>query len=195
METKGEKLFMVHAMLHFIEEASYPGEVDFYSYDVACRLKSYLQSRDPELHQQVEPKLVLGYLHSKSHKCQQWNVGFTKKLGSGYNDGEQGEHLNSWMLKYVTFLQYMREEHMYESMEDFLMSLTRQTNANMDQVLCKKLKHCMAHIYEWHATYVKLCMELEDRPSQHSFHINDVKVQQWVEEYTARPEAAPSTLQ
>jgi hypothetical protein len=99
------------------------------------------------------------------------------------------------MLKYVTFLQYMREEHMYESMEDFLMSLTRQTNANMDQVLYKKLKHCMAHIYEWHATYVKLCMELEDRPSQHSFHINGVKVQQWVEEYTARPEAAPSTLQ
>jgi Kyakuja-Dileera-Zisupton transposase len=103
METKGEKFFIVHAMLHFIEEASYPGEVDFYSYDVACRLKSYLQSQDPELHQQVEPKLVLGYLHAKSHKCRQWNVGFTK-LGSGYNDGEQGECLNSWMLKYVAFL-------------------------------------------------------------------------------------------
>jgi hypothetical protein len=31
METKGEKFFMVYAMLHFIEDANYLGEVDFYS--------------------------------------------------------------------------------------------------------------------------------------------------------------------
>jgi len=195
METKGEKFFMVHAMLHFIEQANYPGEVDFYSYDVACRLKSYLQSRDPQLHQRVAPKLVLGYLHSKSHKCRQWNVGFSKS-GSGYNDGEQGERLNSWMLKYVAFLRYMREEHMYESIEDFMMSHTWKTNANMDQVLQKKLKHCMSHLFEWHANYVKLCTELENRLSQNGFHIqvDHEEVQKWVESYTARPEAPSSTF-
>jgi hypothetical protein len=191
METKGEKFFMVHAMLQFIEDGNYPGEVDFYSYDVACRLKSYLESRDNELHQRVEDKLVLGYLHSKSHKCRQWNVGFSK-TGSGYNDGEQGERLNSWMLKYVAFLRYMREENMYESMEDFLMSHTGQTNANMDQVLQKKFKQCMEHLFEWHAIYVKLCTELEDRLSQYDFLIDEEVVTNWVQEYMAKPDATAS---
>ena len=77
-------------MLDFLEGDNYSGKVDFYSYDVACRLKSYLQTRDPQLHARVDRKLVLGYFHSKSHKCQRWNVGYSK-LGSGYNDGEQGE--------------------------------------------------------------------------------------------------------
>jgi len=94
---------MPHTMLDFLEGVGYPGEVDFYSYDVAYRLKLNLQMRDQELHHKVEPKLVLGYFHSKSHKCRQWNMGFSK-LGSGYNDGEQGEQLNSFMLKYTAFL-------------------------------------------------------------------------------------------
>jgi hypothetical protein len=114
--TKGEKFFMPHAMLDFLEGDGYPGKVDFYSYDVACQMKSYLEIRDPALlHAKVEPKLVLGYLHSKSHKRRRWNVGYSK-LGSGYNDGEQGERLNSLMLKYTSFLHYMREEHMHEAM-------------------------------------------------------------------------------
>jgi hypothetical protein len=195
METKGEKFFMVHAMLNYIEQATYPGEVDFYSYDVACQLKSYLKSRDPQLHQRVDQKLVLGYLHSKSHKCRQWNVGYSKS-GSGYNDGEQGERLNSWLLKYVAFLRYMREENMYESIEDFLMSHTWQTNANMDQVLKKKLKHCMCHLFKWHGNYVKLCTELQNRlsTSGSELQVNNEEVGKWVESYTAIPEAPASTF-
>jgi Kyakuja-Dileera-Zisupton transposase len=81
MVAKGEKFFMLHAMLDFFEEGNYSRRVDFYSYDVACHLKSYLQIRDPALHE-VEPKLVLGYFHSKSHRCHRWNMGYSK-LGSG----------------------------------------------------------------------------------------------------------------
>lgn len=81
---------------------------------------------------------------------------------------------------------------MYESMEDFLMSHTGKTNANMDQVLQRKLKHCMAHLFEWHGNYVKLCMELEARLSQDDFHMDEEKVKRWVESYTTRPEAPAS---
>jgi hypothetical protein len=192
METKGEKFFLPHAMLDFLEGERYPGKVDFYSYDVACRLKSYLQSRDPELFYKVEPKLVLGYLHSKSHKCRQWNVGFTK-LGAGYNDGEQGERLNSRMLKYVSFLRYMREEHMSETMEDFLMSLTLQVNVNIDMVLHTKLNNSIAHLCEWHERFVRLCMELEDRVSPQGFQLNIEEMHHWVDAYTTRPvDVAPT---
>jgi hypothetical protein len=186
METKGEKFFMPHAMLDFLEGDGYPGEVDFYSYDVACRMKSYLKIRDPVLHAKVEPKLVLGYFHSKSHKCRNWNVGYSK-LGSGYNDGEQGERLNSLMLKYTSFLRYMREEHMHEAMEDFLMSHTWQANANINMVLSAKLQSSIAHLFEWHESFVRLCLELEDRLSPQGFHLCMEELQQWVETYTTRP--------
>jgi hypothetical protein len=194
METKGEKFFMPHAMLHFFEGDRYPGEVDFYSYDVACRLKSYLQIRDHDLNVKVEPKLVLGYFHSKSHKCQRWNVGYSR-VGSGYNDGEQGERLNSLMLKYTSFLRYMREEHMIEALEDFLMCLTRQANANIDIVLSKKLQNSIAHLCEWHTNFVKLCMELEGRLSPQGFYLDSEEVQQWVEAYTTRPVANSPTVE
>jgi HPt (histidine-containing phosphotransfer) domain-containing protein len=193
METKGEKFFMPHAMLNYLEGNTYPGEVDFYSYDVACRLKSYLRNRDPELHLKVEPKLVLGYFHSKSHKCQRWNVGYSK-LGSGYNDGEQGERLNSLMVKYTAFLRYMREEHMHEAMEDFLMCLTRQANSNLARVLHTKLKSCTAHLFEWHSTFSRLCRELEDRLSQQGFSLTDEELQQWVEAGTSPAVAHVTTV-
>jgi phage-related protein len=127
METKGEKFFMLHAMLDFFEGGNYSGSVDFYSYNIACHLKSYLQIRDPALHIRMGPKLFLGCFHSKSHRCHRWNVGYAK-VGSGYNDGEQGKCLNKLMLKYTSFLQYMREEHMKEMLEDFLMCHTQQAN-------------------------------------------------------------------
>ena len=186
METKGEKFFMPHAMLDFLEGDSYPGKVDFYSYDVACRLKSYLRIRDPALHAKVEQKLVLGYFHSKSHRCHRWNVAYSK-LGSGYNDGEQGERLNSRMLKYVAFLHYMREEHMYEAMEDFLMSQTRQANAKIVMVLHAKLKNSISHLCEWHEHFVRLCKELEECLSPQGFHLNIEEILLWVQAYITRP--------
>jgi hypothetical protein len=194
METKGEQFFMPHAMLDFFEGDNYSGKVDFYSYDVACRLKSYLQHRDTELHVKVAPKLVLGYFHSKSHKCHRWNVGFSK-VDSGYNDGEQGERLNRLMLKYTSFLRYMREEHMHEAVEDFLMCHTRQANANMGMVLSKKLINTIAHLRKWHERFVRLCSELEDRLSPQGFHLNMEIVQHWVEAYTTPPVAgSPSVV-
>jgi hypothetical protein len=186
METKGEKFFMPHAMLDYLEGNNYPGNVDYYSYDVACRLISYLRNRDPELYLKAGPKLVLGYFHSKSHKCRGWNVGYTK-LGSGYNDGEQGERLNSLMVKYTSFLRYMREEHMQEAMEDFLMCFTRHANSNLAGVLHSKLKSCMAHLFEWHSTFLTLCAELEDRLSEQGFLLTNEELQQWVEEDTSPP--------
>jgi hypothetical protein len=187
METKGEKFFMPHAMLDFFEGDNYSGVVDFYSYDVACRMKSYLQIRDPALHVKVEPKLVLGYFHSKSHRCHRWNVGYSKE-GAGYNDGEQGERLNRLMLKYTSFLRYMREEHMQEAIEDFLMSQTRQANAKIDMVLRKKWINTLSHLCEWHVRFVRLCTELEDRlVSSQRFHLNIQEIQEWVEAYTTRP--------
>lgn len=179
METKGEKFFMPHAMLDFLEGDGYPGKVDFYSYDVAWRMKLYLEIRDPALHAKVEPKLVLGYLHSKSHKCCRWNVGYSK-LGSGYNDGKQGERLNSLMLKYTSFLRYMREEHMHEAMEDFLMSHTWQANGNISTVLTGKLKNSIRHLCGWNESFVRLCTELEDRLSPQGFHLCMDELQQWI---------------
>jgi HPt (histidine-containing phosphotransfer) domain-containing protein len=176
-------------MLDYLEGNNYPGKVDYYSYDVACRLISYLRNRDPELHSKAGPKLVLGYFHSKSHKCQWWNVGYSK-LGSGYNDGEQGERLNSLMVKYTAFLRYMREEHMQEAMEDFLMGFTRHANSNLAQVLHSKLKSCMAHLFASHSTFVKLCRELEDHLSQQGFSLMDEDLQQWVEAHTSPPPVA-----
>jgi len=187
METKGEQFFMPHAMLDFFEGDDYSGKVDFYSYDVACRLKSYLQLRDPVLHAKVEPKLVLGYFHSKSHRCYKWNVGYSK-LGSGYNDGEQGERLNRLMLKYTSFLRYMREEHMHEAMEDFLMCHTRQANAKIGMVLTNKLMNTITHLHDWHERFVRLCNQLDNRLSPQGFHLNMEMVQQWVDTYTNRPD-------
>jgi hypothetical protein len=191
METKGEKFFMPHAMLDYFEGDSYSGKVDFYSYDVACRLKSYLRMRDPQLHVKVEPKLVLGYFHSKSHRCQKWNVGYSK-LGAGYNDGEQGECLNRLMLKYTSFLRYMREEHMQEAVEDFLMCHTRKANEKIDKVLSTKLKHTISHLCEWHERFVRLCTELENRLG---FHLNIETIQQWVEAYTTQAVLASPSIQ
>ena len=188
METKGEKFFLPHAMLDFLEGDNYSGKVDFYSYDVACRLKSYLQTRDPQLHARVDRKLVLGYFHSKSHKCQRWNVGYSK-LGSGYNDGEQGERVNRLLLKYTSFLRYMREENMREAMEDFLMSHTSRTNANINLVLHRKLVNTVKHLIEWHERFIKLCMELVDRLSPNGFHLDIQMIEEWVEAYTTRPVA------
>jgi hypothetical protein len=187
METKGEKFFLPHAMLDFLEGGSYPGEVDFYSYDVAYRMKYYLQVRAPDMHVKVDPKLVLGYFHSKSHKCQKWNVEYSK-LGSGFNDGEQGEQLNSIMLQYTSFLCFtMQEEHMHEAMEDFLMCLTRQANEKKDITLRTKLTSSIGHLFEWHSSFVRSCKELEDRLSPQGFHLTSEEVQQWVEEYTTLP--------
>ena len=187
METKGEKFFMPHAMLDYMEGVDFPGEVDFYSYDVACRMKSYLRNRDPELYVKVEPKLVLGYFHSKSHKCKRYNVAYSK-LGAGYNDGEQGERLNSLMLKVTAFLRYMREENMLEAMEDFLMCLTRQANSNIESVLRSKLKSCLVHLFDWHSTFVRLCMELEERlSSTQAFSLTNEELQHWVEADTSPP--------
>jgi hypothetical protein len=194
METKGEKFFLPHAMLDFLEGGSYPGEVDFYSYDVACRMKSYLQVRAPDLHAKVDPKLVLGYFHSKSHKCRKWNVGYSK-LGSGYNDGEQGERLNSIMLRYTSFLRYMREEHMHEAMEDFLMCLTRQANEKIDVTLHTKLTSSIGHLFEWHSNFVRSCKELEDRLSPQGFHLTSDEIQQWVKAYTTPPEDNSPTVE
>ena len=194
METKGEKFFMPHAMLDFFEGGNYSGSVDFYSYDVACRLKSYLEIRDPALHVKVGPKLVLGYFHSKSHRCHRWNVGYTK-VGSGYNDGEQGERLNKLMLKYTSFLRYMREEHMNETLEDFLMCHTRQANATIDVVLHTKLINSVSHLIEWHGCFVRLCMELENRLSPQGFHLNIESIQQWVEEYSSWPVAGYQSIE
>jgi hypothetical protein len=194
METKGEKFFMPHAMLDFFEGGNYSGSVDFYSYDVACRLKSYLQIRDPALHVKVGPKLVLGYFHSKSHRCHRWNVGYTK-VSSGYNDGEQGERLNKLMLKYTSFLRYMREEHMNETLEDFLMCHTRQANAVIDMVLHTKLINSISHLIEWHERFVQLCMDLENRLSPQGFHLNFENIQQWVEAYSTQPVAGSQSTE
>ena len=177
---------MPHAMLDFFEGDHYSGNVDFYSYDVACRMKSYLEIRDPALYVNVERKLVLGYFHSKSHKCHRWNVGYSK-IGAGYNDGEQGERLNRLMVKYTSFLCYMREEHMHEAMEDFLMSQTRRANARIDMVLRNKLKSTISHLGEWHLRFVQLCREMEDRLSSQPFCLNMEEIQKWVEAYTSRP--------
>ena len=96
---------------------------------------------------QVERKLVLGYFHSKLHKCHRWNVGYSK-LGSGYNDGEQGEQVDRLLLKYTSFLHYMQEENMHEAMEDFLMSHTSRTNANINLVLHITLVNMVIHLIE-----------------------------------------------
>jgi hypothetical protein len=109
------------------------------------------------------------------------------KEGAGYNDGEQGERLNRLMLKYTSFLRYMREEHMQEAIEDFLMSQTRQTNAKIDMVLRKKWINTISHLCEWHVRFVQLCTELEDRLSSQRFHLNIQEIQEWVEAYNTRP--------
>ena len=146
------------------------------------------------LHVKVGPKLVLGYFHSKSHRCHRWNVGYTK-VGSGYNDGKQGEHLNKLMLKYTSFLRYMREEHMNETLEDFLMCHTRQANATIDVVLHTKLINSVSHLIEWHGCFVRLCMELENRLSPQGFRLNIESIQQWVEEYSSRPVAGYQSIE
>ena len=194
METKGEKFFMPHAMLDYFEGNNYSGKVDFYSYDMACRMKSYLQSRDPALHVKVEPKLVLGYFHSKSHRCHRWNVGYSK-LGAGYNDSKQGERLNRLMLKYTSFLRYMQEEHMQEAVEDFLMCHTRKANEKIDNVLRTKLIHTISHLCEWHEQFVKLCTKIESRLSPHGFHLDIKMIQRWVEAYTSQGETASASIQ
>jgi len=139
------------------------------------------------LHAKVEPKLVLGYFHSKSHRCHKWNVGYSK-VGSGYNDGEQGECLNRLMLKYTSFLRYMREEHMHKAMEDFLMCHTRQANAKIGMVLTNKLMNTITHLRDWHECFVRLCNQLDNRLSPQGFHLNMEMVQQWVDTYTNRPD-------
>jgi hypothetical protein len=118
-------------------------------------------------------------------------VGYSK-LGAGYNDGEQGERLNRLMLKYTSFLRYMREEHMQEAVEDFLMCHTRKANEKIDKVLSTKLKHTISHLCEWHERFVRLCTELENRLG---FHLNIETIQQWVEAYTTQAVLASPSIQ
>jgi hypothetical protein len=89
----------------------------------------------------------------------------------------------------------MREENMQESMEDFLMCLTRHANASIHMVLHTKLKSSISHLFEWHSSFVKLCMALEERLSSEGFHVNNEELYLWVEEYTTRPEDNPITVQ
>ena len=82
---------------------------------------------------------------------------------------------------------------MFEAMEDFLMCLTRQANSKIELVLCSKLKSCLVHLLEWHSTFDRLCLELEDRlSSTQRFSLTNEELQQWVEADTSPPVASDS---
>ena len=82
-----------------------------------------------------------------------------------------------------------------ETLEDFLMSHTWQTNGSIYEVLQKKLKHSIAHVYEWHNNFVRMCTELEGHLSQQGFHLHDEELQRWVKAYTTRPETNAPTIE
>jgi len=82
---------------------------------------------------------------------------------------------------------------MHETMEDFLMSHTWQTNANINVVLLSKLKSSLRHLHEWHNTFVRLCLELEERLSAQGFNLDEDELQRWVIAYTTRPAAGSPT--
>ena len=81
---------------------------------------------------------------------------------------------------------------MLEAMEDFLMILTRQANSNIESVLRSKLKSCLVHLFEWHSTFDRLCLELEDRLSSTQFSLTNEELQQRVEADTSPPGASDS---
>ena len=84
---------------------------------------------------------------------------------------------------------------MLEAMEDFLMCLTRQANSNIESVLRSKLKSCLVHLLEWHSTFVRLCMELEDHlSSTQGFSLTNEELQHWVEADTSPPLAKADSM-
>ena len=181
IETKGEKFFLPHAIIHSLENS--PMDVKYYSYDVACRLKPYLQNRDTPLSQLVHQKLVLGHFHSKAHKCKKQNVSWSRH-GAGLDDGEQGERWNSHMVNHAPSMRYMRPERMLELLEHLMLENTHFTNCRMGEILLKRGRHALKSFHKHHTELMQNIAELESRLSLHEYVISDQTMEEWVASYS-----------
>jgi len=186
MSTKGEKFYLPHSVIDSLENSQYPQHVSFYSYDVACMMRKYLQSRDSPLSALVDSKLVLGHFHSNAHKCKQENVSWGRH-GAGLDDGEQGERWNSRMVSIATSMRYMRNERMLELLEHMMLTSTRHTNAVMGEVLHRRAKAASLALSKHNASLAACVEEVETRLSAINFQVTQELITQWVDDYTSPP--------
>jgi len=189
MNTRGEKFYLPHAVIQHLERGSYLHQVDFYSYDVSCKLGAYLRVRDPLLASGVLPKLMLGHFHSKSHKCRHYNVGWSKD-GAGMDDGEQGERWNSCMVRHASSMRYMREERSLELMEHLMLTDTREVNSNMSHTIHRRARSALKLLTINDNNLAKKVEDLESRLFCHAYYVTQEMVSEWTRAYVAPPSAA-----
>lgn len=177
MTTTGEPYYLAHAMVNWFEEQD--TDVKFYSYDIACMFLTYLKNRHNALYQQVKDRIVLGYFHGLTHKCRNYNTGFTRE-GAGYCDGEQSERLNSLLVTYSSFLKYMKEENFIETLSDLMYMETSKNNMRCPTVILRKMERVCRKVHE-------LCKELEVCLGDGGLSPSQAEMKYWVSVHTRAP--------
>lgn len=193
MNTRGEKFYLPHAVIKSLESTLYPRQVDFYSYDVSCKLGAYLRARDEPLAHAVENKLVLGHFHSKSHKCKRYNVSWSR-TSAGMDDGEQGERWNSRMVNFASSMRYMREERSLELLEHLMLVETRESNSNISHVLRRRANAALKSLVANHESLTKKVADIESRLSACGYHVSREMVLEWSAAYVAPPSVPSANI-
>ena len=185
MTTRGEPYYLAHAMMNWFEEQ--PMDVKFYSYDIACMFLAYMRKRDGNLYQQVKDRIVLGYFHGLTHKCRDYNTGFTRE-GAGYCDGEQSERLNSLLVNYSSFLKYMKEENFVETLSDFFYKEVRKNNMRCHKVIKNKMEAVCKKFCELNKELQACLKNAGLRPSYQEMKL-------WVSTHTRAPQEVNNKLE
>lgn len=171
----------------------YPRQVDFYSYDVSCKLGAYLRARDEPLAHAVKNKLVLGHFHSKSHKCKRYNVSWSRE-SAGTDDGEQGERWNSRMVNFASSMRYMREERSLELLEHLMLVETRESNSSISHVLRRRANAALKSLVVNHESLTKKVADIESRLSACGYHVSQEMVLEWSSAYVAPPSVPSANI-